>query len=78
MTKYIYYKHLGDYYKSTRQDAIDFVNAHRGVSYVQSPLDFGAKYVSRRTGEKYYTHFDSAEFGDDWTMDMIVEDLETY
>ena len=78
MTKYIYFKHLGDYYKSTRQDAIDFVNAHRGVSYTHVPSDFGAKFVSRRTGEKYYVHFDTQEFGEDWEMDLIIADLENY
>ena len=78
MTKYIYFKHLGDYYKSTREDAIDFVNAHRGVTYVDNPSDFGAKYVSRRTGQKYYIHFSTKDFGEDWEMDMIIKDLESY
>ena len=78
MSKYIYYKHLGDYYKSTRENAIDFVNAHRGAVGVDNPLDFGAKYVSRQTGQKYYMHFDTQDFGGDWEMDLIIDDLENY
>lgn len=78
MTKYIYFKHLGDYYKSTREDAIDFVNAHRGVGYTDNPSDFGAKFVSRQTGRKKYIHFDTQDFGDDYAMDLIIDDLQNY
>lgn len=78
MTKYIYYKHLGEYLKSTRQDAIDFVNAHRGVSHVDDPTPYGAIGVGRRTGEKYFIHFDTRDFGADWEMDLIIDDLENY